>query len=56
MLSSAFLIEQKIITANRIVLRRALVGHFVYLGPLFCNFFFRKNKFEGTFLTDELAQ
>lgn len=34
---------------------RVLVGHRVYLGPLICNFF-RKNNFEGTFLTDEVAQ
>lgn len=34
------------------------LGVCVYLGPLICNFsfFFRKNNFEGTFLTDELAQ
>lgn len=38
------------------VLRSALVGRCGYLGPLLCNFFFRKNNFEGTFLTDELAQ
>lgn len=36
-----------------------MVGHYGYLGPLVCNFFLffiRKNNFEGTFLTDELAQ
>lgn len=36
-------------------LRSVLVGRSGYLGPLLCNFF-RKNNFEGTFLSDELAQ